>query len=138
MSWSFIGRREGTWTAFENMEHTPPTRGCRYESSLPRRPWPWAMSLELCHARRCSLTRLRALASWLLRSPTSMATIKAQLYRDVDLELDQALEEANVFMQESLKQPDFQEGIASFIEGRAPQFAPVRSRPFPAMVLPGE
>jgi enoyl-CoA hydratase/carnithine racemase len=58
-------------------------------------------------------------------SPASMATMKRQVYRDLDQGLDAAIEEANRLMVSSLQAPDFVEGVTSFVERREPNFAPL-------------
>jgi enoyl-CoA hydratase/carnithine racemase len=58
-------------------------------------------------------------------SPASMATIKRQVYQDLERPLGEALEGANKLMLESFQAPDFTEGVASFIERRNPSFPPV-------------
>jgi len=57
-------------------------------------------------------------------SPTSVATIRAQVYRDATRSLDEAYEDAMRMERISLKGPDFAEGIASYLEKRLPQFPP--------------
>ena len=57
-------------------------------------------------------------------SPASLATMKAQIYKALEQPLDEALQEANGLMLESFGRPDFAEGVASFVEGRPPAFAP--------------
>lgn len=57
-------------------------------------------------------------------SPKSMAVMKDQIYRHREMTVDQAVEESIELMNESLQRPDFQEGVASYVEKRAPQFAP--------------
>ena len=57
-------------------------------------------------------------------SPTSMAVIKRQVYTHPTMPLDDALAESNQLMNESLRRPDFREGVASFVEKRPPDFAP--------------
>jgi enoyl-CoA hydratase/carnithine racemase len=56
-------------------------------------------------------------------SPASMATIKRQVYLDLERGLPDALAEANQLMVDSLSAPDFTEGVASFLERRDPRFA---------------
>jgi enoyl-CoA hydratase/carnithine racemase len=55
-----------------------------------------------------------------------MATMKRQVYADLDRELPEALAEADRLMLESFSAPDFLEGVASFLERRDPSFAPLR------------
>jgi enoyl-CoA hydratase/carnithine racemase len=56
-------------------------------------------------------------------SPASMATMKQQVYSDLERDLPDALAEADRLMLESFSAPDFAEGVASFIERRDPRFA---------------
>ena len=56
-------------------------------------------------------------------SPRSMATMKRQVYADLQRELPDALEDADRLMLESFTAPDFAEGVTSFIERRDPRFA---------------
>jgi enoyl-CoA hydratase/carnithine racemase len=58
-------------------------------------------------------------------SPASMATMKRQVYSDLERGLPEALAEATQLMVESFSRPDFSEGVASFVERRDPRFAPV-------------
>ncbi len=60
-------------------------------------------------------------------SPASMAAMKAQVYADLERGLDGALAEAGRLMLGSFAQPDFKEGVASFMERREPRFAPLAS-----------
>jgi len=57
-------------------------------------------------------------------SPTSMAVMKHQLYNHPMMAVGDALAESNKFMRESLRRPDFKEGVSSFVENRPPNFAP--------------
>jgi len=57
-------------------------------------------------------------------SPTSMAAMKRQVWRDLELPRTQAEDEAFTLMAESLKAGDFGEGVSSFLERRLPKFAP--------------
>ena len=61
-------------------------------------------------------------------SPASMATMKQQVYADLEKPLDAALGDANGLMVESLQADDFREGVASFLERRAPDFAPLTGK----------
>ncbi len=58
-------------------------------------------------------------------SPTSMATIKHQVYADLQRSLPEALTDADQLMLESFAAPDFSEGVTSFLERRDPRFAAV-------------
>jgi enoyl-CoA hydratase/carnithine racemase len=58
-------------------------------------------------------------------SPTSMKVMKYQVWQHLQKDLDAALEESNRLMAESLRRPDFKEGVASFVEKRPPDFEPV-------------
>lgn len=56
-------------------------------------------------------------------SPASMATMKRQVYADLERPLGEALAEADRLMLASFGAPDFKEGVASFLERRDPRFA---------------
>ncbi len=56
-------------------------------------------------------------------SPASMATIKRQVYADLERTLPDALDEADRLMLASFTAPDFVEGVSSFVERRDPRFA---------------
>jgi len=58
-------------------------------------------------------------------SPASMATMKRQVYADLDRPLPEALARADELMLRSFSAPDFVEGVASFVERRDPSFAPL-------------
>jgi len=60
-------------------------------------------------------------------SPASMATMKRQVYADLERGLPDALANADRLMVESFGAPDFVEGVASFVERRDPSFAPLGS-----------
>lgn len=55
-------------------------------------------------------------------SPMSMAVIKSQIYRHLQMDLENSLADSNVAMRESLERSDFREGVASSIERRPPNF----------------
>jgi enoyl-CoA hydratase/carnithine racemase len=56
-------------------------------------------------------------------SPASMATIKRQVYADLQRTLPEALAKADELMLASFAAPDFVEGVSSFVERREPNFA---------------
>jgi len=56
-------------------------------------------------------------------SPASMASMKRQVYADLESGLEQATDEADRLMLESFTAPDFVEGVTSFLERRDPHFA---------------
>jgi enoyl-CoA hydratase/carnithine racemase len=60
-------------------------------------------------------------------SPASMATIKRQVYADLQEQLPDALAEADRLMLESFTAPDFVEGVTSFVERRDPRFPALSS-----------
>lgn len=55
-------------------------------------------------------------------APESIKTIKAQVYRHMNMSLGDSMRETNKWMAESLKQDDFKEGVNSFVEKRPPKF----------------
>jgi enoyl-CoA hydratase/carnithine racemase len=55
-------------------------------------------------------------------SPSSMATIKRQVYDDLARALPDAEADAARYMEESFGRPDFREGVQSFVERREPAF----------------
>lgn len=55
-------------------------------------------------------------------SPTSMAIMKRQVYQQLHAGMFAAEREAHALMLESFGRPDFGEGVASFVERRAPAF----------------
>ncbi len=58
-------------------------------------------------------------------SPNSLMQMKQQVYRHLMQPLGQAMTETQALMDESVKGPDFKEGLASFGERRAPSFGRV-------------
>jgi enoyl-CoA hydratase/carnithine racemase len=58
-------------------------------------------------------------------SPASIATIKRQVYADLQRTLPDALATADELMLASFAAPDFVEGVASFVERREPRFPPL-------------
>ena len=56
-------------------------------------------------------------------SPTSLMHMKQQVYRHLMQPLGEAMQETGQLMDASVQRPDFEEGIASFVERRPPKFA---------------
>jgi enoyl-CoA hydratase/carnithine racemase len=54
-----------------------------------------------------------------------MATMKRQVYADLERPLAEGLAQADRLMVESFGAPDFVEGVRSFLDKRAPQFAAI-------------
>jgi len=63
---------------------------------------------------------LREIAS--TSAPMSLMMMKRQIYKHLSKELAEAMAESTVWMDESLARDDFKEGVASFVEKRAPAF----------------
>lgn len=59
--------------------------------------------------------------------PTSWAVMKKQVYGDWETDADAATTAAIRLMNESLVRDDFQEGVQSYLDKRAPKFSPYRS-----------
>ncbi|WP_032368315.1 enoyl-CoA hydratase-related protein [Rhodococcoides fascians] len=57
-------------------------------------------------------------------SPTSMAMMKSQVWRDSESTMEQARVRAQHLLTLAKGLPDFQEGVTSLVEKRAPHFAP--------------
>ena len=60
-------------------------------------------------------------------APVSMKVIKQQVYRHLSSSLGEAARESIELMAESLKRPDFREGVWSYIEKRPPKFTRLSS-----------
>lgn len=81
---------------------------------------------RVCEPGECvddACTYLREIAD--VAAPNSLMMMKRQIYRHLNAELRRAMEESNAWMDASLARGDFKEGVASFVERRAPNFAPV-------------
>jgi enoyl-CoA hydratase/carnithine racemase len=70
-----------------------------------------------------TLTYARELAQQC--SPASMASMKRQVYADLERSLGDGLAAADRLMVESFTAPDFVEGVKSFLDKRAPDFAAI-------------
>ena len=55
-------------------------------------------------------------------APMSIMMMKRQVYKHLNRELGESMDESTVWMDESLKRSDFKEGVASFVEKRPPNF----------------
>ena len=55
-------------------------------------------------------------------APMSIMMMKRQVYKHLTKELGDAMSESTRWMDESLARDDFKEGVASFVERRAPNF----------------
>lgn len=58
-------------------------------------------------------------------SPRSLAMIRRQVRGDLSRRFDESMVQTVTLMREALGSDDFQEGVASFIERREPNFAPL-------------
>jgi len=56
-------------------------------------------------------------------APASIMMMKRQIYKHLNRELGEAMAESTRWMDESLAHDDFKEGVASFVEKRAPKFS---------------
>ena len=55
-------------------------------------------------------------------APMSIMMMKRQVYKHLNRELGESMDESTVWMDESLARNDFKEGVASFVEKRPPDF----------------
>jgi enoyl-CoA hydratase/carnithine racemase len=89
-----------------------------------------AVELGLCNRATAAETVLEQALAYARElatqcSPASMAAMKRQVYAALDEGLPDALAEADRLMFASFAQPDFAEGVTSFVERREPRFAPL-------------
>jgi enoyl-CoA hydratase/carnithine racemase len=63
-----------------------------------------------------------------LSSPTSMATIKRQVWSDLDRDWNAAFEDSEELLRDSFNREDVAEGVASYNERREPRFQPLEPR----------
>ncbi len=59
-------------------------------------------------------------------APMSIMMMKRQVYKHLNRELGASMDESTVWMDESLARTDFKEGVASFVEKRAPDFMKIK------------
>ena len=59
-------------------------------------------------------------------SPNSLAVIKSEVYRHWSLAMEPAFRDADDLMKTALAHPDAAEGLASFVERRAPRFRRIK------------
>lgn len=59
-------------------------------------------------------------------APSSMMLMKQQVYKHLNTNLEEAMIESNSLMADSLEREDFREGVASFVERRAPNFKRIK------------
>ena len=55
-------------------------------------------------------------------APQSIKMVKAQVYRHLNMNLEDSMKESNEWMATTLKADDFKEGVSSFVERRPPNF----------------
>ncbi|MDA9050615.1 enoyl-CoA hydratase-related protein [Pseudomonadales bacterium] len=60
-------------------------------------------------------------------APISLQVMKRQIYRHMNMSLGDAMAESTQLMDESLLRDDFKEGVASFMEKRAPAFSKIKT-----------
>ena len=60
-----------------------------------------------------------------LSAPSSMRAMKHQVWSHLSMSVEDALADSNELMVASLREPDFKEGVASFVEKRPPAFRSV-------------
>lgn len=59
-------------------------------------------------------------------APASLMVMKQQVYGHLNMSLGEAMRDTDRLMKESLVHDDFKEGIASFVEKRAPKFSKIK------------
>ena len=84
------------------------------------------LATRVCEPGECvedACGYLREIAE--VAAPNSLMMMKRQIYKHLNAELRRAMEESNSWMDASLARGDFKEGVASFVERRPPNFAPI-------------
>ena len=76
--------------------------------------------VEQGESRQVAIEYIKELAA--VASPTSLKVMKAQVYRHLNMQLAQAMNESNIWMAESIAREDFKEGVSSFLDKRPPRF----------------
>ena len=59
-------------------------------------------------------------------APISIMMMKKQVYKHMMSDFGEAMDETNRWMDESIADDDFKEGVASFVEKRPPNFARIK------------
>ncbi|MDA0790065.1 MAG: enoyl-CoA hydratase-related protein [Proteobacteria bacterium] len=59
-------------------------------------------------------------------APMSLMMMKRQVYKHLNRELGESMNESTVWMDQSLARGDFKEGVASFVEKRPAKFSPIQ------------
>ncbi len=75
---------------------------------------------ETGEAKQQAIDYIKMLAA--TAAPESIKVVKAQVYRHLNMQLEEAMNETNEWMAASLKREDFKEGVDSYVEGRPPNF----------------
>jgi enoyl-CoA hydratase/carnithine racemase len=81
---------------------------------------------RLCEDGQCAVDAqnyIRAMAG--TSAPMALMMMKRQVFKHLNRELGESMEESTVWMDESLARNDFKEGVASFVEKRPPEFQKV-------------
>ena len=76
--------------------------------------------VEEGESRQAAIEYIKELAA--VASPTSLKVMKAQVYRHLNMQLAEAMNESNIWMDESIAREDFKEGVSSFLDKRPPRF----------------
>ena len=81
---------------------------------------------RLCEDGQCAVDAqnyIREMAG--ASAPMALMMMKRQVFKHLNRELGESMDESTVWMDESLARNDFKEGVASFVEKRLPDFQKV-------------